>query len=263
MLIGAPAAGKSTYISASYGELYYNGITTDHRRFRSDKSMTLSHNRILMDKFIAYRSMRYPYPDADFSKYHMNILWDDRVISDIEWIDMAGGDIFKGSQKQNIVRRNLRECDAVMAFYAVDNIITKDQEKFNKTVGMIVDMCEMIEEEAKHRSRPLMVANIFTKSDLATNTEKNLIFNQLKKWLEYKNTESFIIFTECVPPTTPSLVPMVALIAYSMYIDCNYRGFTDRLRFLKNRRFDELQRRLIEYLTNELPEIPWYRWYIL
>ena len=260
MLIGAPAAGKSTYLSATYGRLHYEGIVTNQRRFRVDKSMTLSFNINLLNKYLAYTKGNYPLPDSTFSNYRMNILWDNKPISEIEWIDMAGGDIFNIAKQQETVRRNLRECDAVMAFYAVDNIITNDKSRFDRTVGMIIEMCELIEEEASRRDKPLMVANIFTKADLATPRDKQLIKDQLGGWLTYDGADSFMYFTECVPPELPSPVPMVALIAYSMYIDSVYRGLLKKLRFIKNSKFDDLQRQLIYYLSNELPHIEWWRW---
>ncbi|MDY0236642.1 MAG: hypothetical protein RBR71_11460 [Gudongella sp.] len=262
MLIGAPAAGKSTYISASYGHLYYDGITTDTRRFRHDKDMTLSYNSRLLEKFNSYRNGYYPLPDADFFRYSMDILWDGKTVGEIEWIDMAGGDIFSTSARQSTVRRNLRECDAVIAFYAVDNIITHDQQKFDDTVGMICEMCELIEYEIRNRSRPLMVSNVFTKSDLASQEEKDLIWDQLKEWLTYDGAESITYFTTCVPPEIPTPVPMVGLMVYAMYYDYYYRGLKDKLRVFKNRKIDNLQSGLINYLERECPKICWYRWRI-
>ncbi|MDY0236645.1 MAG: hypothetical protein RBR71_11475 [Gudongella sp.] len=66
--------------------------------------MTLSYNQLLMDKYSAFVNGFYPLPDATFSNYKMDILWDGKTVAGIEWIDMAGGDIFDNAARQDKVR---------------------------------------------------------------------------------------------------------------------------------------------------------------
>ncbi|MDY0236646.1 MAG: hypothetical protein RBR71_11480 [Gudongella sp.] len=150
-----------------------------------------------------------------------------------------------------------------MAFYAVDNLITHDQQKFNKTVGMIKNMSELIEDEVSnrfnyHNAPYLMVINVFTKSDMASPEEQTMILDKLNLWLTYKNAYSISFFTSCIPKKRPTLVPLVALIACAMHTDSYERGLGDKLKIIKNKRFENLQSDLIDYLKRERPDFKWW-----